>query len=236
MDVIGDARDRLIVGLDLSDPDSAREMVARLGDDVSFYKIGMELVYGGGLDLVAELVGAGKKVFLDLKLHDIPNTVAAATRQVARLGATYLTVHAYPQTMRAAREAAGADVGILGVTALTSASDADLAEAGYAMGARDLVLRRARQATEAGIAGVVASAEEAAAIRAAVGDGLRIVTPGIRPANAEAGDQKRVMTPAAAIASGADRLVVARPIIGAADPRKAARDIVREIEVAARKR
>lgn len=223
-------RDRLIVALDVPDPDAALTLVATLGDSVTFYKIGLELAYGGGLGLAERLAGEGKKVFLDLKLHDIPATVERAARQVARLGATFLTVHAYPQTMRAALAGvAGGGLAVLGVTALTSYDDADLAEAGYALGARDLVARRADQAVEIGLPGLILSAEEVAAMRARVGRKLLLVTPGIRPAGAEKGDQKRVMTPSAALAAGADYLVVGRPITKAADPRAAAEAIQAEM-------
>ncbi|MBK9080902.1 MAG: orotidine-5'-phosphate decarboxylase [Rhizobiales bacterium] len=226
-------RDRMIVALDLPTVAEARDMARRLGDAASFYKIGMELVYGGGLDLVRALVGEGKQVFLDLKLHDIPATVAKATAQVARLGATYLTVHAYPQTMKAAREAAaGSTTKILGVTVLTSMDDADLAEAGYAHRAADLVARRADQARAIGIDGLILSPEEVGAMRARVGASLILVTPGIRPAGAALGDQKRAATPAAAIAAGADALVVGRPITQADDPTAAARAITAEIAAA----
>lgn len=223
-------RDRLIVALDVPSPDAARELVAQLGDTVSFYKIGMELAYGGGLSLAAELIAADKKVFLDLKLHDIPNTVASATAQVARLGATFLTVHAYPQTMKAARSALGeSGLQLLAVTVLTSSDDGDLAEAGYALGVRELVDKRAGQAKDADIHGIVLSAEEAQAMRAKLGPEMHLVTPGIRPAGADTGDQKRVMTPARAIAAGATYLVVGRPVTQAADPRAAAAAIVAEI-------
>ena len=151
-----DPRDRLIVALDLPSVSAAEAMVARLGDAVSFYKIGMELTYGGGLGLARELAQTGKKIFLDLKLHDIPNTVARATEQVADLGATFLTIHAYPQTMRAARGAlAGSSLQLLAVTVMTSYDDADLKEAGFAFGVKDLVARRARQAQEAGVHGLI---------------------------------------------------------------------------------
>ena len=226
-------RDRLIVALDLPSPDAARDLVGRLGDSVTFYKIGMELAYGGGLPLAAELIGEGKKVFLDLKLHDIPNTVASATRQVAHMGATFLTVHAYPQTMAAARGALGdSPLQILAVTVLTSSDDADLRAAGYALGVGDLVARRAQQAKDCGVHGIVLSAEEAAAMRAALGPEMLLVTPGIRPAGADTGDQKRVMTPARAIAAGANYLVVGRPVTQAADPKAAADAIVAEIGTA----
>lgn len=222
--------DKLIVALDLPTPDDAARMVATLGDAVAFYKIGLELVYGGGLPLAERLVGEGKKVFLDLKLHDIPATVERAAAQVARLGATFLTVHAFPQTMRAAKAGVG-DSGpaVLGVTVMTSYDDADLESAGYAIGVRDLVARRADQAVEAGIDGLILSAEEVEAMRRRVGSKLKLVTPGIRPAGAAKGDQKRVMTPASALAAGADHLVVGRPITQAADPRAAAVAILEEM-------
>jgi orotidine-5'-phosphate decarboxylase len=223
-------RDRLIVGLDLSSVQEADAMVARLGEAVSFYKIGMELTYAGGLALAERLVGEGKNVFIDLKLHDIPNTVERATRQIARLGARFLTIHAYPQSLKAALAgAAGSNLELLAVTVLTSCDDADLAEAGYALGVKQLVARRAMQAKDIGIHGLILSPEEAEAVRALVGPAMQLVTPGIRPAGAAAGDQKRIMTPARAIASGADRLVVARPVIAAADPVAAAESIVAEI-------
>jgi orotidine-5'-phosphate decarboxylase len=226
------ARDRLIVALDLPGEKEARDMIARLGDSVSFYKIGMELAYSGaGLGLARELARSGKKVFVDLKLHDIPNTVERATRQLGELGATFATVHAYPQTMKAAcKGAAGSGLKLLAVTVMTSYDDADLAAAGYAFNVRDLIARRAKQAQEAGVAGLVLSPEEAQAMRAALGPDMILVTPGVRPAGAAAGDQKRVMTPERAIAAGADHLVVGRPITEAADPRAAAEAIVTEIE------
>jgi orotidine-5'-phosphate decarboxylase len=230
-----DPRDRLIVALDAPDPAEAERLVAELGDSVRFYKIGMELAYGGGLGLAPKFAAAGKKVFVDLKLHDIPNTVERATAQIARLGAYFLTVHAYPQTMRAAAAGArGTRLKLLAVTVLTSCDDADLAEAGYALGVRALVARRAAQARAAGVDGLVASASEAAMLRAAVGDSLLLVTPGIRPAGADLGDQKRVATPAQAIADGADYLVVGRPVTQASDPRAAAQRIVAEIAATGR--
>lgn len=227
------ARDRLIVALDLADAKAAEDMVARLGDSVSFYKIGLELTYGGGLGLAERLIRQGKQVFLDLKFHDIPNTVARATAQVADLGATFLTVHAYPQTMRAAVGAlGGSKLKILAVTVMTSYDDADLAEAGFGLGVADLVARRAAQAKAAGVHGLILSAEEAAAMRAALGPAMLLVTPGIRPAGAAIADQKRVMTPSRAILAGADHLVVGRPVTQAAHPRAAAEAIVAEIAAA----
>jgi orotidine-5'-phosphate decarboxylase len=229
------ARDRLIVALDVEDVAAARALVARLGDAVSFYKIGMELAYGGGLPLVEELKSAGRKVFVDLKLHDIGQTVERATRQIARLGADFLTVHAFPQTMRAARQGAGdSGLRLLAVTVMTSYDDADLAEAGYATSVADLVARRAGQARNIGIDGLILSPQEVAPIRAQVGPSMALVTPGVRPAGAALGDQKRVMTPAEAIAAGADHLVVGRPVTQAEDPRAAAERIVEEIAGARR--
>ena len=222
--------DRLIVGLDLPDVAAAEAMIARLGDSVTFYKIGYQLAYAGGLPLVRKLADTGKKVFIDLKLHDIGNTVARGVESIARLGATFLTVHAYPQTMKAAVEAsAGTDLRILAVTVLTSYDDADLKAAGYRLGVSDLVEARAQQAQVLGVDGLVCSPEEAASLHKIVGHQMVLVTPGIRPAGSATGDQKRVMTPGRAIAAGADYLVVARPVIEAADPRAAADAIQAEI-------
>ena len=223
-------RDRVIVPLDLPSVAAAEAMVARLGDSVTFYKIGYQLAYAGGLPLVSQLAKAGKKVFLDLKLHDIGNTVARGVESVAGLGATFLTVHAYPQTMKAAVEGrAGSDLKLLAVTVLTSYDDGDLHAAGYRLNVSDLVEARAQQAQVLGVDGLVCSPEEAAGLRKIVGHQMNLVTPGIRPAGSDAGDQKRIMTPARAIAAGADYLVVGRPITGAADPKAAAEAIHAEI-------
>jgi orotidine-5'-phosphate decarboxylase len=223
-------RDRLIVALDLPGVEPAEAMVARLGDSVTFYKIGYQLAFAGGLPLVRKLVDRGKKVFVDLKLHDIGNTVARGVESIARSGATFLTVHAYPQTMKAAIEGrAGSNLKILAVTVLTSYDDDELHAAGYRLGVSDLVHARARQAQAVGIDGLVCSAEEAASLRKLVGKRLSLVTPGIRPAGAASGDQKRIMTPARAIAAGADYLVVGRPVLEAVDPKAAAEVIVGEI-------
>jgi orotidine-5'-phosphate decarboxylase len=228
-----DPRDRMIVALDVASVAEAERMVDRLGDSVSFYKIGMELVYSGGLDLVRTLSSRGKKVFLDLKLHDIPNTVEKATAQVANLGATFLTVHAFPQTMKAAVAGKGtSSLKILAVTVMTSYDDTDLTEAGYAFSVRDLVARRASQAKMIGINGLILSPEEVGAMRVIVGSGMSLVTPGIRPAGAAKGDQKRVMTPGEAIRVGADHLVIGRPITTAPDPKAVANAIVDEIRAA----
>ena len=223
-------RDRLIVALDLPGVEPAEAMVTRLGDSVTFYKIGYQLAFAGGLPLVRKLADKGKKVFIDLKLHDIGNTVARGVESIARLGGTFLTVHAYPQTMKAAVEGrAGSNLKILAVTVLTSYDDGDLYAAGYRLGVSDLVEARARQAQVLGVDGLVCSPKEAASLRKVVGRQMSLVTPGVRPAGSASGDQKRVMTPARAITAGADHLVVGRPILEAADPKAAAEAIVAEI-------
>ncbi len=228
-------KDRLILALDVPSVDAARSLIGRLGDAVSFYKIGYQLAFANGLPLAQELIGAGKQVFLDLKLHDIGNTVAKGVESVARLGATFLTVHAYPQTMHAAVDAsAGSGLRVLAVTVLTSYDDGDLAAAGYDFTVPELVAERAAQARDIGVHGLVSSAEEAANLRPIVGAKMVLVTPGIRPSGAAAGDQKRVMTPAKAVAAGADYLVVGRPILEASDPKAAAEAIVGEIADAAK--
>src|SRR6478609_2135325 len=226
-------RDRLIVALDLPGVPAAEAMIARLGDSVTFYKIGYQLAYAGGLPLIRQLSDQGKKVFIDLKLHDIGNTVARGVESIAKLGATFLTVHAYPQTMKAAVEArAGSDLKILAVTVLTSYDDGDLHAAGFRLGVSDLVEARAQQAQVLGVDGIVSSPEEAASLRKIIGHQMQLVTPGIRPAGSASGDQKRIMTPSRAIAAGADYLVVGRPITEAADPKAAADAIQAEIKQA----
>src|ERR1700734_1189821 len=192
-------RDRLIVALDVPSIDAAQALVARLGDSVTFYKIGYQLAFAGGLVLARSLIDAGKKVFVDLKLHDIDNTVAQGVKSVARLGAAFLTVHAYPQTMKAAVAAREAGLRILAVTVLTSHDDNDLADAGYNTRLPALGARRAEQARAIGVDGLVCSGEEVAKLRAIVGPKLALVTPGIRPAGSDPGEQKRIATPAAAI-------------------------------------
>src|ERR1700675_3241432 len=211
-------RDLLIVALDVSSVDAAQAMVAKLGEAVSFYKIGYQLAYAGGLGYVATLTGAGKRVFLDLKLHDIGNTVEQGVKSVAKSGASFLTVHAYPQTMKAAVEAREGNLRILAVTVLTSYDDADLAAAGYDFTVPELAAERAAQARDIGIDGLVCAAAEAANLRSIVGQRMVLVTPGIRPAGADRDDQKWIMTPSSAIAAGADYLVVGRPILEARDP------------------
>ena len=191
----------------------------------------MELAYArGGFDFAERLVRDSKKLFIDLKLHDIGTTVERATRQVARLGATFLTVHAYPQTLAAAvRGAAGSSLKLLGVTVMTSYDDDDLAQTGSAMDVASLVAHRAKQAKEAGLDGLILSPAEVETTRMLVGPDMLLVTPGVRPADAETGDQKRIMTPALAIAAGADHLVVGRPVTQAKDPRAAALAIFDDI-------
>ncbi|MER2535432.1 MAG: orotidine-5'-phosphate decarboxylase [Rhizobiaceae bacterium] len=226
----GTVKDRLIVGLDVPTIDEARAVVRDLGETVSFYKIGYQLVFAGGLDFARELAGEGRRIFLDMKLLDIDNTVAKGVENIARMGVSMLTLHAYPKAMRAAVAAArGSGLTLLGVTVLTSMDERDLAEAGYAWDPQTLVARRARQALDAGMGGIVCSAAEAAAVREIVGPDMAVVTPGIRPAGADRGDQKRVVTPAAAIRAGASHLVVARPIVNAADRKGAAQAILSEM-------
>jgi orotidine-5'-phosphate decarboxylase len=214
---------RLITALDLPTVEGAKKLVAAIGDAGCFYKIGLQLFPLGGMDLCRELKSAGHGVFLDFKLHDISATVEKATRSIAPSGADYLTIHAEPPVMRAAHKGReGSALKLLGVTVMTSYDDAMLKEMGFAYGARDLVLMRTEQALEAGCDGVIASAHEAAELRTRFGPDFDIVTPGIRPAGSSADDQARVATPADAIAMGATRIVVGRPVNAASDPRAAA--------------
>lgn len=223
-------KDRLIVALDVDSVEEAGRLVERLGDAVSFYKIGLELAFVGGLALAAELKGRGQSIFLDMKLHDIPNQVERATAAIARLGVDLLTVHAYPQTMAAAARGRGrAALKLLAVTVLTSMSEVDAAEAGYAQGIDALVARRAQQARLAGMDGIVCSPMEAHAVRGLLASETLIVTPGIRPASDEKADQSRVATPKQAIIAGATHLVVGRPITRSPDPRAAAEAILAEM-------
>ena len=230
---------RLIVGLDLPDADAARTLAGRLGDTVGFYKIGLGMLTGGGLDLARELKAGGSRVFLDMKLFDIGATVSAAAKGIAaRIGPDFLTVQGDPHVVRAAiagRDAAGGDTRILAVTVLTSLDRADLDDALIRDGeVADIVVERARRAFAAGADGVIASPHEAARIRALPeAAGRLIVTPGVRPRGTAAGDQKRIATPAEALAAGADHIVVARPVWAAPDPVAAARAILAEIEVEA---
>lgn len=226
---------RLFVALDLPDIAAARAMVERLGDSVASYKIGLQLLPIGGVALGQELKAQGKHIFYDFKLHDIGATVEKAVRSIASLNNTmdadFLTVHARPDVMKAAAIGRGnTSLKILGVTVLTSLDRQALKDIGYNDNAEDLVMRRVEQALQAGIDGVVSSPLEAAAIRASVPDGFLIVTPGVRPAGAEAGDQKRIATPRAALKSGASHLVVGRPITQASDPYQAALTITQDMQ------
>jgi orotidine-5'-phosphate decarboxylase len=222
----------LIVALDVDTRREAESLVQALDGAADFFKIGYQLFYGGdGFALGKELLAAGKRVFFDLKLLDIDNTVERGVAAIARTGATMLTVHAYPQCMRAAvKGATGSDLTILGVSVLTSMDDNDVAEAGFARDTAGLVSLRAGQAKAAGIGGLVCSPLEAEMVRSIVGPDMAIVTPGIRPSGSAVGDQKRVMGPAEAIEAGASHLVVGRPITAAADPAGAARAILSEMK------
>ena len=232
-----DNKDRLIVALDVSGATQARQIVQAIGDAATTYKIGKQLFTAEGPQVVRDLVASGRKVFLDLKYHDIPNTVAAAVRSAAELGVSMLTVHASggSKMLKAAAEAASqspAKPMVLAVTVLTSLSDADLQELGVAGNVLSQVLRLGALARAAGCGGLVASAQEARELRTALGEDFAIVTPGVRPAGASAGDQARVVTPKDAIAAGATYLVVGRPILEAPDPAKAAQQIADEIAAA----
>ncbi len=224
------ARERLILALDVPSVDEARRIADETAGAVGLYKIGHQLAFTGGLDLARDLIARGDRIFLDLKLLDIDNTIEKGVASIASLGVSMLTIHAYPKAMAAAvRAAEGSSMTLLGVTVLTSMDAADLAEAGYAEGPEALVRRRARQAKEAGMGGLVCSGREAALVRSVVGADMAVVTPGIRPAGADHGDQKRVMTPADAIAAGATHLVIGRPILAVPDRRAAAEGILAEI-------
>jgi orotidine-5'-phosphate decarboxylase len=230
-------KDRLIVALDVPGATQARQIVQAIGDAATTYKIGKQLLTAEGPQVVRDLVASGRKVFLDLKYHDIPNTVAAAVRSAADLGVSMLTVHASGGSamLKAAVEAASqssAKPMVLAVTVLTSLSDSDLQELGITGNVLTQVLRLGALARAAGCGGLVASAQEARALRQALGEGFAIVTPGVRPAGAAAGDQARVVTPKDAVAAGATYLVVGRPILDAPDPAQAARQIADEIAAA----
>ncbi len=226
-------RERLIVGLDVPTIREAETIVERLGDEILFYKIGYQLAFAGGLEFARDLAQSGKKIFLDMKLLDIDNTVASGVENIAKMGMSMLTLHAYPKAMRAAVKAAdGSGLCLLGVTVLTSMDEQDLSDAGYEYDPHTLVLKRAEQARIAGMGGIVCSAEEASAVRKIIGPDMALVTPGIRPAGADKGDQKRVMTPADALKAGSSHLVVARPIVKADDPKAAAQAILAEMATA----
>jgi orotidine-5'-phosphate decarboxylase len=225
-------RDRLIVALDVSDAFAARELVRRIGDSAGIYKVGLQLFTAEGPSIVREIVESGRKVFLDLKLHDIPTTVRHAVKSAVTTGASMLTVHASGGSamLQAAAEAADGKLTLLGITVLTSFSDEDLTQVGVPTHVLSQVLRMAALARNAGLGGIVTSPREAAEARRELGEGFAIVTPGIRPAGADVNDQQRSATPASAIEAGVSHIVVGRPITHAADPAQAAREILAEME------
>ena len=226
-----DVKDQLIIALDVPSVTDAENIVSEIGDSGAYYKIGHQLGFAGGLSFAQELIQDGKKIFLDMKLLDIDNTVAKGVESIAKMGVSMLTIHAYPKAMRSAVKAAeGSGLTLLGVTVLTSMDGEDLLEAGYASSnPADLVEIRAKQAYEAGMGGVVCSAQEAQVVRSIIGPDMAIVTPGIRPAGADVGDQKRVMTPKDAMEAGSSHLVVGRPITAANDKKQATDQILAQM-------
>ncbi|MGZ4873655.1 MAG: orotidine-5'-phosphate decarboxylase [Candidatus Angelobacter sp.] len=231
-------RERLIVALDVSSAGEAQKLVARIGDAAGIYKVGLQLFTAEGPGVVRDLVSSGRRIFLDLKLHDIPNTVAHAVKSAAELGVHMLTVHASggAAMLRAATEAAAGRMSILAVTVLTSLNDEDMQEIGVSVRVSDQVLRMAALAQSAGCQGIVTSPRESLMVRKSLGEGFAIVTPGIRPAGAEVNDQQRIATPAQAISNGASHIVVGRPITHSPDPALAAEAIISEMELARNRR
>ncbi len=227
-------RERLIVALDVSSASEAQKLVARIGDAAGIYKVGLQLFTAEGPGIVRDLVSSGRHVFLDLKLHDIPTTVALAVKSAAELRIDMLTIHASGGSamLRAAIEAAAGRMNLLAVTVLTSLNDEDMEAIGVAGNLSDQVLRMAALAKRAGCQGIVTSPREALMARKALGESFAIVTPGIRPAGAETNDQQRTATPAQAISNGVSHIVVGRPITHASDPAKAAAAIISEMEQA----
>ena len=231
---MNDPRQRLIVALDVSSSSAAQKIVAAVGDSASTYKVGMQLFTAEGPQIVRDLVASGRRVFLDLKFHDIPNTVASAVREAATLGVTMLTVHGSgaSKMLRAATDAARAlnpELTVLAVTVLTSMGSDDLEEIGSSANMLDQVLRLGELALQNGCAGLVSSAREAPTLRQRLGSNFVLVTPGVRPAGQGHGDQIRVVTPAEAIAAGASHIVVGRPITAAPDPAKEAKEILAQM-------
>jgi orotidine-5'-phosphate decarboxylase len=229
------AKDRLIVALDVPGATQARQIVQSIGEAATTYKVGKQLFTAEGPQVVRDLIASGRKVFLDLKYHDIPNTVGAAVKSAAELGVAMLTVHASggSKMLRAAADAAAQSTArpmVLAVTVLTSFSDADVEEVGFSGNVLTQALRLGWLARSAGCGGLVSSAKEARQLRRELGEGFAIVTPGIRPAGAAAGDQARVVTPADAMAAGVTYMVIGRPILEAENPAQAADKIVAEIE------
>ncbi|AHA27463.1 orotidine-5'-phosphate decarboxylase [Candidatus Liberibacter americanus] len=223
---------RLIVGLDLPTIDEAERIVSILGDTVSFYKIGYHLSFVGGLELARDLVADGKQIFLDMKLFDIETTIIAAVENIAKMGISMLTLHAYPQAMRVAVSAArGTGIRLLAVTVLTSMDDLDLKESGYEKSVSAMVEMRATQARDIGMGGLICSPREASMVRKIVGDHMSIVTPGIRMMDSNIDNQKRFMSPEDALRCGATHIVVARPIVKSSDPLLAARQFLRAISL-----
>jgi orotidine-5'-phosphate decarboxylase len=227
-------RERLIVALDVPSASEAQKLVARIGDVAGIYKVGLQLFVAEGPSIVRDLVSSGRRVFLDLKLHDIPTTVALAVKSAAELRVDMLTIHASggAAMLRAATEAAAGRLNLLAVTVLTSLNDEDMQEIGVSGRASDQVLRMAALAQSAGCQGIITSPRESPMVRKALGEGFAIVTPGIRPAGAETNDQQRIATPAQAISNGASHIVVGRPITHASDPATAAQAIIAEMEQA----
>jgi orotidine-5'-phosphate decarboxylase len=231
------AQERLIIALDVPNAAQAQKLVQTIGDSGTFYKVGLELFTAEGPTIVRELVGSGKKVFLDLKVHEIPNSAAGAVRSAAALGVSMVTVHAtgglkMMQAASIAALAASHKMAVLAVTILTSLSEAEVRDIGYSANASDQVVRLALMAKNAGCGGVVASPQEVQRLRQEIGPAMAIVTPGIRPLGSDVGDQARIATPADALRAGASHLVVGRPINAAADPAEATRSILHEMESA----
>jgi orotidine-5'-phosphate decarboxylase len=227
---------RIIIALDVETAGQARDIVRSLGDSVGFYKVGMELYAASGMELVRELLGEGKQVFLDMKFHDIAETVKRAVAQVAKSGVHLLTVHASGPVMRAAVEGRGdSPLKLLAVTVLTNMNQSDLVEDGYTCSVQDLVALRVKNAIAAGVDGIVCSPLEVASVRKIAGPSFLLVTPGVRSAGVTAGDQKRVATPAEAIAGGADYLVIGRQVTRAADPKAEVARILEEASLASAK-
>lgn len=229
-------KDRLILALDFPTLEEAKHMSDGLEGVVTQYKIGFELILNGGLTLAEEIMARGDDVFLDMKLLDIPNTVKMAAASAARLGVRYLTVHAYPFAIEAAREGVdsvqGARTEILGVTVMTSVTPAQLSNAGYDKSTEEILISRAQSCAQLGADGLILSARDIATIKPFIGDNLKCITPGVRPASADKGDQHRVMTPQKAIQAGSYALVVGRPITQSKNPKHAAETILSEIELA----
>lgn len=227
-------RERLIVALDVSSASEAQQLAQRVGEAAGIYKVGLQLFTAEGPGIVRDLVASGRRVFLDLKLHDIPNTVAHAVKAAVELGAYMLTLHASGGSamLRAATEASASRVNLLAVTVLTSLNDEDMQATGISGRVADQVLRMATLAQSAGCQGIVSSPRESVLVRKSLGEGFAIVTPGVRPAGAETHDQQRIATPAQAIRNGASHIVVGRPITHAPDPAQAAQAIIAEMEQA----